>query len=194
MKEWGYIIVFAGVCYLFYAFNMDVSYNGAGVVNLDLIARRQNHLIVACLATFLGAMMAIFGGRSSAENVSAPTASPKRADIFEGERLLSNDAYRLWLADAYSIERNEVFEKFVMGDTTFETLEEALRCADDIDTKKTQIAMEADKQRELEDAQRQEEWSSAREEADAKWEAEKPKFYAVLLIVILIMVGVGIFG
>jgi hypothetical protein len=43
--------------------------------------------------------------------------SPVRR-AFEGERYLSQDAYRLWLADEYQIKRNDVFDRFVMGDAT----------------------------------------------------------------------------
>ena len=48
-------------------------------------------------------------------------------------RDLSNDAYRLYLAKRYSIERNDVFEKFTCDEKLFLTLDEALIYADSLE-------------------------------------------------------------
>ncbi len=45
---------------------------------------------------------------------------------FEGDRILTSDGYRLWLADRYGIKRNELFNSFVVGDRMFPELEQAL--------------------------------------------------------------------
>jgi hypothetical protein len=57
MRGFGYFFIFVGIAYLIFAFNMDVSVStsstyipglgsvgGGEVANLDLMARRQNHL------------------------------------------------------------------------------------------------------------------------------------------------------
>ncbi|MFM5906220.1 MAG: hypothetical protein ACKOPO_01305, partial [Novosphingobium sp.] len=64
MKIFGYILIVIGAAYLILAFNMDVAIStpstyvpgygdvgGGAVANLDLMARRQNHLMVAGLIT-----------------------------------------------------------------------------------------------------------------------------------------------
>ena len=45
-------------------------------------------------------------------------------------RDLADDGYKLYLAEKYSIQRNDVFEKFVCADKMFPTLADALTHAD----------------------------------------------------------------
>lgn len=54
---------------------------------------------------------------------------------FDGERSLTSDAYRLWLADRYQLHRN-AFDRFVTGERTFETLDAALAYCYDIEAAK----------------------------------------------------------
>ena len=139
MRSLGALLVAAGVAYLLIAFNMDVSVKtdrqfipgvgligGQEVANLDLMARRQNHLIVAALITIAGILMGLF---AKGDLLNDPKAKPNAGLEFDGDRNLHEDKYRLWLADRYKIERNAVFDRFVFDDQTFETLDEALEDA-----------------------------------------------------------------
>lgn len=202
MKAFGFLLTCAGVIYLFFAFNMDVSVSttstyvpgygsigGGDVANLDLMARRQNHLIIASLMTLIGAIMAIFGP-SETRPISSnnPILPESEQSNFDGEHDLSSDAYRLWLAKHHRIERNDVFDRFVMGEKTFDTLDAALAHAHDIEI---QIIADAREKQERRDAQIAAEKEAARlaaEKADAEWKENRPK----IIIGIIIVIGLAI--
>lgn len=141
MRSIGVILTFVGVIWLLFAFNIDTSVDvgssvlGSGrVENLGLIAQRQNHLFVAGLLTLIGVLLIIFGGWSEAQNVSSNVAisnavSLKLAEPEPEDRHLASDSYRLWLAEKYAIERNEIFDRFVFDQQTFITLDDALGAA-----------------------------------------------------------------
>ena len=75
-----------------------------------------------------------------AENVSRLKESPSKQPgrhcaksaekIWTGERDLGSDSYKLFLAEKYSIEKNDLFGKFVVADKMFSTLDAALDHAD----------------------------------------------------------------
>ncbi|MGX7925646.1 hypothetical protein ACWPMX_03630 [Tsuneonella sp. HG094] len=141
MKSFGVLVTIAGVIYLIIAFNMDVSVStvgtyvpgygqigGGDVANLDLMARRQNHVIIAGLLTLVGVLLMIFG-KDGSEAQSVDASGPKPPPHFTGRRDLTQDPYRLWLAETYGIKRSDVFNRFVVGQQTFETLDDALAFA-----------------------------------------------------------------
>lgn len=66
---------------------------------------------------------------SQPEEAKLDEVKPAEAVAFSGERALSNDAYKLWLAAHYGIKRNELFDSFVLGERIFPELEEALAYA-----------------------------------------------------------------
>ena len=199
MRAFGYLLIGIGVIYLFFAFNMDVSISttgtyvpgygsigGGNVANLDLMARRQNHLIIAALITLVGVLMAIFGPNEcqAAALGQSVSAAPSQLE-FDGERDISSDAYRLWLSKAHKIERNDVFDRFVIGEKTFNNLDEALAHAHDIEL---QIIEDERKKQERRDAQVAADNETARfnaEKADAEWQESKPK----IIVGIIIFVG-----
>lgn len=49
---------------------------------------------------------------------------------------LSDDAYKIWLGKAYHIAKNDLFEKYECDDKLFETLEEALAHAHQLNSQK----------------------------------------------------------
>lgn len=49
---------------------------------------------------------------------------------------LSDDAYRIWLGKTYHIAKNDLFEKYECDDKLFETLEEALTHAHQLNSQK----------------------------------------------------------
>ena len=70
---------------------------------------------------------------------SLPSVVPESNQVKSSatkSRNLADDSYKLFLSDKYSIERNEVFDKFVCAGSMFETLEEALKHADELESAK----------------------------------------------------------
>lgn len=203
MKALGWILAAIGVCYAIWAFNMDVSVSvsstyvpgygsvgGGDVANLDLMARRQNHLIFASVLTVIGVLIGLLApgeNRSNPPLVSPTPATSRR--VYEGVRDLTLDAYRLWLAEEYQINRNEVFDRFVMGETTFDTLNEALARAHELENQKRAEAEEVERER----LRKQEEYrlyaENAQEQAEADWERNKPKLIAGGFIFAIMAVG-----
>lgn len=202
MKTWGWAIAAAGVVYLIIALNMDVSVStsstyvpgygsigGGDVANLDLMARRQNHVIVASLVTLIGVLMGIFGKSVSDVSGGTSVAPPSAGVEFEGERDLSSDGYRLWLANKYGIARNDVFDRFVMGEQTFENLDDALLSAHASEQEKRRLAEEARAAKEARAAERQAENEAIAAEAAAEWERTKPKMIAGFIIFAVVVTG-----
>lgn len=202
MKILGAILAFIGATYLIFAFNMDVSVStnstyvpgfgrigGGEVANLELMSRRQNHLIVAALITLVGVLLIIFGvifPRN--QNVVEAAAETAEAD-FDGDRDISSDAYRLWLSRAYSIERNSVFDRYVLADQTFTSLEDALAYAHSLEQEKLSRIREEKKQREIEEEQARELARIQEEAAAAEWKRKKPRvifIYTVLSILLIL--------
>lgn len=189
MRIFGFWLIGIGIIYLLIAFNMDVSVSapstyvpgygsigGGDVANLDLMARRQNHLIVAALITLIGALMAIFGKDGTEERATANSMSQAQTEEdFDGDPDISSDAYRLWLAKHYRIERNDVFDRFVLGEQTFDTLKDALTHAHTTEMQKIADKKAEEERIEAEVAANKEAVRLAKEEADAAFRDSMPK-------------------
>ncbi len=208
MKGLGYLLIGIGAIYLVIAFNMDVSIStpstyvpgvgsigGGEVANLDLMARRQNHLIVASLITLIGALMAIFGKDAGENTKSFSSATPEpKEKTFEGERSLSSDPYRLWLADTYGIEKNELFDQFVFQEKTYDTLDQALLQAHSIEEEANARRLADQERRAAEAAEKLEEQRLASEEAKARWQDQKPRvIVGSALVVVLAILSYFVF-
>lgn len=196
MKALGYCLLVAGGIYIVIAFNMDVSVStpstyvpgygrigGGDVANLDLMQQRQNHLIVACLITLIGALLSVFGKDSEKpeqENASKRNTPPANA-AFDGDANLASDPYRLWLVDKYQITRNEVFGRFVFGEQTFESLDDALALADREERRLLTDLENALAEKRAADEERELEAIRIREEAELEWEKSKPKLIATFV-------------
>lgn len=187
MRGFGIFLAFVGAIYLIFAFNMDVSVQtsstfvpgygsigGGEVANLELMSRRQNHLIVAALITLVGVLLIIFGTILS-RNETANVVNTE-VESFNGDRDITSDAYRLWLARAYSIERNDVFDSYVIINQTFKSLDDALAHAHSLEQGKLIQAMEEQKKREDDQAQAREAARINAEIAEAEWKKRKPKY------------------
>ncbi|MGH6785751.1 MAG: hypothetical protein ACREBO_02885 [Novosphingobium sp.] len=203
MRGFGLGLIAIGVVYLLIAFNMDVSVatsatyipgygsvGGGDVANLDLMARRQNHLIVAALITLIGVMLAIFGGRTASGEAAGPMSATNRDPVFSGERDLASDPYRLWLAKSYAVSRNDVFDRFVMGDATFSTLDEALANAHAQEQQKIEAAEAAAELNRIAQEERREAVRIETERADAEFARLWPKLIVgtVLAVVAIILI------
>jgi len=60
MKRLAYVLMAAGVLVAVVAFNMDVTVGGSGIANINMMAQRQNLLIVGCVG-FLGGVVLLMG-------------------------------------------------------------------------------------------------------------------------------------
>ncbi len=152
MKIFGYILTCCGIAYILIAFNLDVSngsIGGSDIANIDLMAQRLNHMIVAVMVTFIGAVMSIFG-KSSFGSINADT-SPNSALSSEKNsppeiRTLHNAQYRVWLVNEYGIERNDVLGEVICGERSFSNVDTALQYAHDAELRKMPIETAASKQ------------------------------------------------
>jgi hypothetical protein len=93
------------------------------------------------LGAFLGPIgliiVALLNPSRAVTSSAANGDSRKEHNVdFVGERTFTSDAYRLWLADRYKIQRNDVFDRFVTGGRTFETLDAALAYCYDVEAAK----------------------------------------------------------
>lgn len=201
MKTLGFCLILAGVAYLFYAFNMDVSVDvpstylpgigsigGGTVANIDLMARRQNHLSVAGLMTFIGVLLVIFGkdGAKPGPDQVAP-AELRVPSYFEGIRDLNNDAYRLWLSKFYLIERNDIFAKFVLNEKTFDTLDDALTHAHTLEEQYELAVANEEELRSAEVAAQLEASRVAAEQTAAEWRERKPKVIVAAVMTVAVI-------
>ena len=58
---------------------------------------------------------------------------------YTGEPNTSNDSYNLYLSKQYKIEKNEVLGKFIIGDQSFPDVASALKHAQELDIKQSEI-------------------------------------------------------
>lgn len=184
------------------AFNMDVSvstqsvyvpgygsYGGGDVANIDLMSRRQNHVIIASVITLVGVLMGIFGRSAGATSQSSPPFETASRGPFQGERNIAHDPYRLWLASEYDIRRNDVFDRFVIGDLAFETLDAALSHANNLENEKQAKAEAVKQEQERAEEARRAAAENARLEYEVEWQRIKPKvvvFMAALTIAFMV--------
>ena len=81
-------------------------------------------------------------------------------------RDLADDAYKLYLAKKYSIERNEAFQKFVCDNKMFDSMDSALSHADSLETISLE-AQERSKREQEAEVERKQKETEARLESDS---------------------------
>lgn len=116
---------------------------------------------------------------------------------FNGERLLSNDAYKIYLSKAYQIHRDDVFGKFICKDRLFDEINNALvfAAADDLknakDAKLREVERLAEKKknRQLEEEEIQR-LQQSRLEEESKIKARNQLILICVLISLLLVGGV----
>jgi hypothetical protein len=152
MKIFGYFLTCCGIAYLLIAFNLNVSsgsIGGSDIANLDLMSQRQNHVIVAVMVTFIGAMMSIFA-KSSSGNIDTDARSNSAFTSQQNSppeiRTLENAKYRVWLVNEYGIEKNDVLGEVICGERSFSNVDTALQYAHDAELRKMPIETAASKQ------------------------------------------------
>lgn len=120
--------------------------------------------------------------RSEASAASARTS-------FDGERDLASDGYRLWLAERYNIKRHDVFQRFVLGDKTFENLDDVLQYAHGIEEETALRAKEAEEKKLEEQQAAKAARAAALKEEEEKWRQNRPKRIAANVIVITLFLA-----
>jgi hypothetical protein len=120
---------------------------GVAIANNKNVDELAGFLLGAFLGPIGLIIVALLNPSRAATSSAANGDSRKEHDVdFVGERSFTSDAYRLWLADRYKIQRNDVFGRFVIGDRTFETLDAALAyCYDEEDAKVMRAKLEQER-------------------------------------------------
>ena len=102
-------------------------------------SRNSNHIISESNNPSLG-------DRTKTDDHLKSYGKPSPAQQYPGEepqppetRDLSNDAYKLYLAQRYSVERNDLFNKFICDERMFDSLDDALSHADLLETSSVEI-------------------------------------------------------
>ena len=126
---------------LVFLFLMGLIFGAVGVA----IASNKNvdGLAGFLLGAFLGPIgliiVALLNPSTAVTSSAADAVKPEKGiDEFVGEIDLASDPYRLWLADRYQIQRNELFDRFVINDQTFDTLDAALAYCDETESAKVE--------------------------------------------------------
>lgn len=131
---------------------------------------------------------ALLGPPATAQKVEA--ASRKKPTKLDDaiERDLSNARYKVWLIEAYGIEKNEVLGEFLCGENSFKTVDEALEFAHG---KEVEKLAEAEAQRQRRELERQAEHERMLE-LKAEREAEEKKTQKLLLIIVGVLLVIAI--
>ena len=79
-------------------------------------------------------------------------SSQKKAAEKGPPRDLTSDAYKIWLGKKYEITRNELFDNFECDEKLFESLDDALKYADELEAEERQRLIEKEKETETEKA------------------------------------------
>lgn len=117
---------------------------------------------------------ALLGSPATAQPVGvAPRKKPTKLDDAI-ERDLSNTRYKVWLIDAYGIEKNEVLGEFLCGEKSFETVDEALEFAHAKEVEKQTQAEHERQQRKIERQAENERMLELRAEREAHFEHRRP--------------------
>ena len=59
--------------------------------------------------------------------------------VFSGEKVLTNDGYKIYLVKKHAIEKNDVLGKFVCSEQLFESIDEALAFADSLENSESEV-------------------------------------------------------
>lgn len=145
MKIAGWIIFAFGFAALIFGCAMDttVSSGAIRVHNLGLLRAQENSIIVGGLALIMGLLMILLGGRSQrikdADGISSPHVSKQQSQkkvllaLSDAEKTLENDSYKVYLVEKYEIKENEVLKKFFLDGRLYDTVEDALSRAHEME-------------------------------------------------------------
>jgi len=121
---------------------------------------------------------------------------------FSGEKVLTNDGYKIYLVKKHAIEKNDVLGKFVCSERLFDSIEEALAFADSLENPATEVISipEVPEIPELIDGMNElrsnpiPDDDNASSNKDHKTIAQKKnKLAPILIVCTVIVIGLGIF-
>ena len=101
---------------------------------------RGDFLVMGLLLSFGGGFLKYLS--TQAVTVESPVVVDKEKTDrietnqykFTGEKKLDNETYQLYLVDKYDIKKNDTMEKYVLNNTPYPDLQEALKVAHNIET------------------------------------------------------------
>lgn len=93
MKTAAKLLIALGVLIVLIAFNMDVSIEGAEVVNINMVSERQNLLIVGCIVFIAGIILiaASSSNKISASNLPDSTESVDSSHVIQHKSDVPNE-------------------------------------------------------------------------------------------------------
>jgi hypothetical protein len=97
----------------------------------DAILDNYFPMMAASVAAIILGGFLIFKGNEEENNSSNTNPIPNKSSsvptlTFDGDKSLTNDAYKIYLVKKYGIEKNEALGKFIVGEKLFNSIEEAL--------------------------------------------------------------------
>ncbi len=126
------------------------------VNNIGLMQDKQNYIITSAVFLIIGVGLYLFAlkhGESKhieEKPLQRQFEYDKRNFVkydndrvpneikFEGDKVLTNDAYKLYLVNKFKVTKNDVFNKYVYQEKLFESLDELLIILDNEENKKFQ--------------------------------------------------------
>jgi len=133
--------IIISLIWLFYLLNGWIEYSNLVSYNIPdpfgikekAVQKAFNSLIFQTPVALILLLCGIFMSGSPSENgelVEAGT-SPRPID-YSGSKDLSNSAYQIYLTKKFNIEKNSTLNKFIVQDSLFDTLEDALNFASNL--------------------------------------------------------------
>lgn len=142
MKEvaWGVLAVsiVAGIVGLTMDTSVAIGSGDVRVNNLGLMQQQQNTIMLAMFGIAVSLFMLFMASKKNSAG-EAPTTSSNSAQtsvngqFYSNVRDIAEGSYKLYLVNKFKIEKNETLGQFVVVDQLFNTLDEALRFADEKD-------------------------------------------------------------
>lgn len=111
-----------------------------GILGSSVNKSKLGFLLGVCLGPIGWVIVLLLPRRTEvqAEATSAGGALNQADTSTAPKRNLDNDAYKVWLGKYYDIKKNHLFEKYELGGSLFETLDDALSYADKLEGEREQ--------------------------------------------------------
>jgi hypothetical protein len=133
-KITGIILVIIGLVGAYYYIGgyFEVKNQFGNVFGMaDEVLRNYWPMMAASVAAiFFGGFLIFKGNEEENNNSNTNPIQNKSSSVstltFNGDKSLTNDAYKIYLVKKYGIEKNEALGKFIVSDKLFNSIEEAL--------------------------------------------------------------------
>lgn len=126
------------------------------VNNIGLMQDKQNYIITSAVFLIIGVGLYLFALKHGESKHTEEKPLQRQSEYdkrnfvkydndrvpnetkFEGDKVLINDAYKLYLVNKFKVTKNDVFNKYVYQEKLFESLDELLIILDNEENKKFQ--------------------------------------------------------